>query len=677
MSQNQNFYDATPTEDVFDVFKKLSFEKWSLLPDGSFSPEYFEYSQDGKDGSVERYINHDGVKELKVLALLRPSSNGNSTIKHKTDKIDDIRGRYIRVSVTAKSENIAPDAIQVTMQDGTGKSISKFYQNGGNWEHLELITDIDKQAEYLQLTCTIKSFATADVLFESIKIEVLPQNDSFDYTNITSSETVFDEYKNFLFHNYSVSADTNYDEYKKFTFEKWVMLPDNNLCPEQFVYKQDKSGGSVERHIFEDEIEGKKVCAFVSPSSDGNSLIMHQTDQIDNLRGRYIRVSAMVKSDNTTSDAIQIDVKDGTVEKNNYGVFVNKTTEVPILKSYENSGTWECIELIKFVGKKTQNLIFTCNVQSTATAGAYFDWVKIDVMTRMGSVPHDKNNIAIEFEGALKSRRWSSFLLPKKYFELIHADIPISSLVEMFAIDKPVFQFKKGYVKVEESGFSDFLSQLGSEKALNLLEESVIIFDEKLPPSLHKLRIPKEEYARENQEFSTTNVKKLASPTGVKRENDFQLSVERYEYDSCDLRVSTDNDGILYWADGYDTGWCAYVDEKEVPVYRANKNFKAIAIPKGTSSVSFVYDPSLFKAGLNLFYGTLVVCFLSMLVSRNYHCMRRGRSLFLFKVGYGVICGMIKVCFFVVLCLFFVRKGRSSLKSYLLSLYKRASSKIE
>ncbi|MCP5004312.1 MAG: hypothetical protein GY941_10275, partial [Planctomycetes bacterium] len=529
MEMDRRFFNR----DIFDDYKKLSFDKWSLLPGGNASPDKFDHIQDGNDGSVERYIYDDGVRDRKVLALLKPSSSGNSTLKYKTDKIDELRGRYIRVSVMAKSDNTTPDAIQAAVQDGAGTSVSKSYENGGNWERLDLVKHVDESAEYLQLTCSIMSTATADVFFDYIKIDVLPHNDFFDDANAGSHETVFDEYKKFLLYNYTASDEVLYDEVKKFSFEKWFILPDNSLCPEHFVYQQGRYGGSVERFVTEDAVEGKRVCAFIRPSSRGNSLIRHQTDQIDELRGRYIKVSAMVKSENVTPDAIQVDVQKNIVTgKIKDGEIVKEKIEAPTIESYGNSGTWERIELIKYISENSESLRITLNVTSTATAGAYFDWLKVDVMTNMGSVPYDKSGNELEFERTLKSKRLSSFLLPIKYFELIHADIPYSAKVEMFAVDKPVFQFKKGYVRIEEKELPTFLSQLGPEKSVNLLEDAVIMVDGTLPPNVSKLRIPKEEYGIGSQAFSRANLNNAGGSPGVKGEGEFKYSIERYDYDS-------------------------------------------------------------------------------------------------------------------------------------------------
>ena len=42
--------------------------------------------------------------------------------------------------------------------------------------------------------------------------------------------------------------------------------------------------------------------------------------------------------------------------------------------------------------------------------------------------------------------------------------------------------------------------------------------------------------------------------------------MERYNYNSFEMKTSAASDGILYWADGYDKHWHAYVNGKEIPI---------------------------------------------------------------------------------------------------------------
>lgn len=93
----------------------------------------------------------------------------------------------------------------------------------------------------------------------------------------------------------------------------------------------------------------------------------------------------------------------------------------------------------------------------------------------------------------------------------------------------------------------------------------------------------------------------------------YQTSIIPISDSSLKLNLETNEPVILYWADGYDKWWRAYVNGKEVPIYRANVNFKAIALPKGENHIRFVYDPGLFKGSLFIFYGTIILSFVAAL----------------------------------------------------------------
>ena len=179
----------------------------------------------------------------------------------------------------------------------------------------------------------------------------------------------------------------------------------------------------------------------------------------------------------------------------------------------------------------------------------------------------------------------------QEYFDLIHSDISPPVLEEMFAIDRPLLQFKQGFLEIEDGNITTYLSQLGEEESVRLLEGTVIISG---PVG--------------------SELAELEGPFSASKEGNFAYSIERYDYNSLLMRVDSESDGLLYWADGYDQNWHAFVDGVEVPVYRANIAFKAIQLPEGESEVSFVYDPFWFKIGLYVFFGLEIVCLLGFLI---------------------------------------------------------------
>ncbi len=215
------------------------------------------------------------------------------------------------------------------------------------------------------------------------------------------------------------------------------------------------------------------------------------------------------------------------------------------------------------------------------------------------------------FEVALKSKRWNSLLLLKNYYFLINSGVSPLTMKEMFAVDKPMFQFKKGAVLVEDDEVFILLKRLGTKKSVQLLHDYVIV-DCQENPSTSKLIIPAKEYGNRSRAVSIAG--------GEKRR--FTFSISQYDCNSCDMRVSTDKDGFLYWADGYDKWWDAYINGKEVPIYRANIDFKAIVLPKGENNVRFVYNPVLLKVALLVFYGVSIISIVAALVNFSIYYRR-------------------------------------------------------
>jgi uncharacterized membrane protein YfhO len=96
-------------------------------------------------------------------------------------------------------------------------------------------------------------------------------------------------------------------------------------------------------------------------------------------------------------------------------------------------------------------------------------------------------------------------------------------------------------------------------------------------------------------------------------EHEVRGSVKLISYgaNSVALTCSSENDAFLYVSDAYYPGWKAYIDGKEVSIYRANLAFRAIYVPKGFHAVVFVYRPLSFYIGCCLtMLGLLMSIFL-------------------------------------------------------------------
>ena len=191
----------------------------------------------------------------------------------------------------------------------------------------------------------------------------------------------------------------------------------------------------------------------------------------------------------------------------------------------------------------------------------------------------------------LANRRWSTFFLPMNYFRLINTHLPTDIIEAIFAIKQPLLQFKTKAVVLDDDRALNQLADMGSEAGPEFLKNTVILAQSVSDPALRRSEFAKEEHP-------------------------WTYEVVEYTYDSLNLKISTDAAGFIYWADGYDPSWHAFLNSTEIPVIRANLNFKAVAVPSGQSEIRFVYSPSSFLNSLWLFYGTLGVCFIGLCVSR-------------------------------------------------------------
>ncbi len=90
-------------------------------------------------------------------------------------------------------------------------------------------------------------------------------------------------------------------------------------------------------------------------------------------------------------------------------------------------------------------------------------------------------------------------------------------------------------------------------------------------------------------------------------------SVQNVKYDSAKISMTatTDKDALLFLSDAYYPGWKAFVDGKEVKIYRAHYAFRSVVVPKGKHTIIFSYEPKSFTYGMiGSGIGIIVLCFL-------------------------------------------------------------------
>lgn len=92
---------------------------------------------------------------------------------------------------------------------------------------------------------------------------------------------------------------------------------------------------------------------------------------------------------------------------------------------------------------------------------------------------------------------------------------------------------------------------------------------------------------------------KVAAMTGVNGSESAGkvLSVEFPSPNEVRLMVSASEPAFLVLNDAYYPGWRAYVDDREVPIYRANYTFRAVETPQGDHRVRMMFEPTTLALG--------------------------------------------------------------------------------
>lgn len=76
------------------------------------------------------------------------------------------------------------------------------------------------------------------------------------------------------------------------------------------------------------------------------------------------------------------------------------------------------------------------------------------------------------------------------------------------------------------------------------------------------------------------------------------VKITNYQTQEIELEARVKGDGLLVMSEIYYPGWHAYVDGKEVKIFRANYVFRAIKLTPGNHHVKFAYSPKSVKIGL-------------------------------------------------------------------------------
>ncbi|MBI3984710.1 MAG: YfhO family protein [Candidatus Levybacteria bacterium] len=93
------------------------------------------------------------------------------------------------------------------------------------------------------------------------------------------------------------------------------------------------------------------------------------------------------------------------------------------------------------------------------------------------------------------------------------------------------------------------------------------------------------------------------------------LKLINYSPNKVTFNTESTNKQILFLSDTYYPGWQADIDGVKTDIVKANYAFRAIAVPKGSHTVSFTYLPFSFTSGLFVSLASLAAVFILCILS--------------------------------------------------------------
>jgi hypothetical protein len=79
-----------------------------------------------------------------------------------------------------------------------------------------------------------------------------------------------------------------------------------------------------------------------------------------------------------------------------------------------------------------------------------------------------------------------------------------------------------------------------------------------------------------------------------------RVRITRYEPQRVELEATLHSPGLVVLADVFYPGWKLTIDGQPAPIHRANRLMRGAAVPKGTHTLVYTYEPSSFRVGLGL-----------------------------------------------------------------------------
>ncbi len=205
----------------------------------------------------------------------------------------------------------------------------------------------------------------------------------------------------------------------------------------------------------------------------------------------------------------------------------------------------------------------------------------------------------------------------KRYYDLL-TNVPAENQLTLGGVSYPIVRFfpANDTIKYDRKQTLQHLARAKAEEIPHRL--LIEIGKPAMPEALGELKdFAEYEDLRELnpdldllQEFTSWYLTQQGQALKDRRDNfdrflhtpEYSLAVQEFSLNDITVSVKNDNDGYLFYGDGWSKYWRAFDGDREIPLSIANYNSKAVYLEKGAHTVRFVFDPRHYKIGLAFYY---------------------------------------------------------------------------
>jgi len=148
-----------------------------------------------------------------------------------------------------------------------------------------------------------------------------------------------------------------------------------------------------------------------------------------------------------------------------------------------------------------------------------------------------------------------------------------------------------------------YLNEIAIYRYKRCLERALVVFDYEVvsDPAAVLARVRSAGFSPRELLLLEENPGRSADQTGsANPDRTATVRIATYEPDEVTIEASLSRPGFLLLLDTYFPGWKASVNGRSTRIYRADYNFRAVALPSGRSTVRFFYRPESLLIGIAL-----------------------------------------------------------------------------